>query len=98
MIEENKTIVSHSKESSCVIPAIVLEAFISHNLVSKVLAKANFPAENACEILKGSEDQSPKNFQAQYSGHKILKMLIFFSKSEMLEFHIPVKIHNLMLS
>ena len=56
------------------IPTVILEAFVSNNLVSKVLSKANFPAENVCEILREGTLSGSKS-QDKISGHTILKML-----------------------
>ena len=53
------------------IPTVILEAFVSNNLVSKVLAKANFPAENVCEMLREEKSKS----QSKIDGQTILKML-----------------------
>ena len=65
----------NAKEISSGIPPVVLEAFISHNLVSKVLSKANFPAENACEILKGADAGRTGKPRDKFGGSTILKML-----------------------
>ena len=73
--ENNKNEITHSNKVPSNIPTVVLEAFISHSLVSKVLAKANFPAENTCEILRGSHGGRGKNRQKKYGGTAILKML-----------------------
>merc|ERR1719414_1159942 len=56
------------------IPTIILEAFVSNNLVSKVLSKANFPAENVCEILR-EETLGRSKSKDKIGGHIILKML-----------------------
>ena len=53
------------------IPTVILEAFVSNNLVSKVLAKANFPAENVCGMLREEKSKS----QSKIDGQTILKML-----------------------
>ena len=65
----------NAKEISSGIPPVVLEAFISHNLVSKVLSKANFPAENACEILQGANVGRTGKSRDKFGGSTILKML-----------------------
>ena len=65
----------NAKEISSGIPPVVLEAFISHNLVSKVLSKANFPAENACEILQGANVGRTGKSRDKFGGSIILKML-----------------------
>ena len=54
------------------VPTVILEAFVSNNLVSKVLAKANFPAENVCQILR---EEDYKKSQSKMGGQIILKML-----------------------
>ena len=56
------------------IPTVILEAFVSNNLVSKVLAKANFPAENVCEMLREEKLEKSKS-QSKIDGQTILKML-----------------------
>ena len=54
-------------------PTVILEAFVSNNLVSKVLAKANFPAENVCELLR-EENYDKKSQSNNLRGQIILKM------------------------
>ena len=75
MMEEENNEMSLCNNRSSNIPTVVLEGFVSHNLVSKVLGKANFPAENACEILKSLEFGRDKNKQDRFGGRVILKML-----------------------
>ena len=43
--------------------------------MSKVLAKANFPAENACKILQDHERGKTANKRHKCDGRSILKML-----------------------
>ena len=73
--DETNINTSNAKEISSGIPPVVLEAFISHNLVSKVLSKANFPAENACEILQGANVGRTGKSRDKFGGSTILKML-----------------------
>merc|ERR1719510_1507374 len=73
--EKHPEATSQTKNISFNIPTVILEAFISNDLVSKVLAKANFPAENACEILEAAERGKSRKRQNKYGGHNILKML-----------------------
>ena len=75
MEEKQQVTVSQLKSFSSNIPTVVLEAFISNSLVSKVLAKANFPAENACKILQGPERGRLRNKHHKFGGRTILKML-----------------------